>query len=232
MIRLGLAFAMLALAAVAAPAAGAEPARFDVELSGVQKTTWEKHHISEGGCDVPMDGRGAETYGFHSKRLRVRAIATPSGVVLASTRGSALLRLSGTVTRSGEILLGPGEECSSGDGTGTPQSRAPDCGTRKVTGAVEIGFSIRPADLLVISDGSLHGSDVFAECPTGASDQFPLLMAYDDRGRRIGERLPTRDLLSHGQNVVIARGTKRVSGGELTSTTTIRWTASFKRVAR
>ncbi|HYC82201.1 MAG TPA: hypothetical protein VEB65_10470 [Solirubrobacterales bacterium] len=232
MSRLALALATLALAAVAAPAAEAEPAQFDVELSGVQKTTWEKHHISEGGCDVPMDGRGAETYRFHSKRLRVRAIATPGGVVLASTQGSALLRLSGTVTRSGEILVGPGEECSSGDGTGTPSSPTPDCGTRKVKGAVEIGYSIRPADLLVISDGSLHGSDVFAECPTGVADQFPLLMAYDDRGRRIGERLPTRDLLTHGQNVVIARGTKRVSGGELTSTTTIRWTASFKRVGR
>jgi hypothetical protein len=231
MTRSALALATLALAAIAAPDADAA-ARFDVELSGVQTTTWEKHHISEGGCDVPMDGRGAETYRFHSKRLRVRAIATPSGMVLASARGSALLRLSGTVTRSGEILVGPGEECSSGDGTGTPESRTPDCGTRKVKGAIEIGFSIRPADLLVISDGSLHGSDVFKECPTGASDQFPLLMAYDGRGRRIGRRLPTRDLLSHGQNVVIARGTKRVRGGELTSTTTIRWTASFKRVGR
>ncbi len=232
MSRPALALATLALVAVAAPAADAEPARFDVELSGVQTTTWEKHHISEGGCDVSMDGRGAETYRFHSKRLRVRAIPTPGGLVLASARGSALLRLTGTVTRSGEILFGPGEVCSSGDGTGTPASPTPDCGTRKVRGAVEIGYAIRPASFLVISDGSLDGRDVFEACPTGASDQFPTLMGYDDRGRRIGQRLPTRDLLTHGQNVVIARGTKSVRGGELTSTTTIRWTASFKRVAR
>jgi hypothetical protein len=225
-----IALAALSLAAVAAPAAQAAPPRFDVELSGVQTTTWEKHHISEGGCDVPMDGSGAETYRFRSQRLRVQAIRSPGGVLIVAGRGPALLRLSGTVTRSGHILVGPGEICSEGDGTGTPPPPPPDCGTKRVKGAVEIGFSTRPSDLLVISDGLLHGSDVFRNCPTGASDQFPALLGADDHGRRIGRRLPARDLFTHGQNIVLARGTKSVTNGELTSTTTIRWSASFKRV--
>jgi hypothetical protein len=225
--------ATAATAAAAVPAASAaapRPARFDVELSGVQQTTWEKHHVSSGGCDVPIDGEGAETYRFHSRRLRVRALSTPTGLVLIGEKGPALLRLSGTVARSGRMTVGAGEVCSSGDGTTAPPPKAPDCGTRRVRGAVEVGFSTRPADLLVISDGQLDGRDAFATCPTGASDQFPTLMAYDDHRRRVGQRLPAHDLLSHGQNIVIARATKRVRDGELTSTTTIRWSASFRRV--
>jgi hypothetical protein len=227
-----LALAALGLAAAVAPIAEARPPSFDVELSGVQKTTWEKHHIAEGGCDVSIDGRGAETYRFRSQRLRVRAIRIPGGVLLVAGRNSARLRLSGTVTRSGEILFGPGEICSEGDGSGSSAPAAPDCGARRVKGIVEIGFSIRPSDLLVISDGLLDGRDVFRNCPTGASDQFPALMGLDDRGRRIGQRLPARDLFSHGKNVVIARGTSSVTGGETTSTTSIRWTASFTRVGK
>ncbi len=63
-----------------------------------------------------MDGRGAETYRFRSRRLRVRAVRIPGGVLLVAGQGPARLRLSGTVTRSGEILVGPGEICSEGDG--------------------------------------------------------------------------------------------------------------------
>jgi hypothetical protein len=229
-----IALAALGIAAGAAvPAAEARPATFDVELSGVQTTTWEKHHIAEEGCDVSIDGRGSETYRFHSQRLRVQAIRSPGGVLIIAGRGPARLRLSGSVTRSGEVIVGPGAEvCSEGDGTGSPAPPPSDCGTRKVKGIVEIGFSTRPADLLVISDGLLDGSDIFQNCPTGAKDQFPALMGLDDRGRRIGQRLPARDLFTHGQNVVIARGTGSVRGGELTSTTSIRWSASFKRVGK
>jgi hypothetical protein len=229
---LGLAAAAGPAVQAAPPSAGAEPARFDVELSGVQTTSWEKHHFNEGGCDVSIDGDGEETYRFRSKRLRVRALRVPGGgVVFLAGQRPAKLRLSGTVTRSGRIVLGPGEICSEGDGTGTPASTPPDCGTRKVRGAVELGYAIRPADLLVISDGLLDGKDVFRNCPTGANDQFPALMGHDGR-RRIGQRLPVRDLFAHGQNVVIARGTKRVTVGETKSETTIRWTASFKRVGK
>ncbi len=232
-IKLRIALAALGLAAfAAAPAAEARPATFDVELEGVQTTTWEKHHINEGGCDVSIDGRGAETYRFRSKPLRVQAIRSPGGVLIIAGRGPARLRLSGTVKRSGDIIVGPGEVCSEGDGTGSPPPTPSDCGTRKVKGIVEIGFSTRPADLLVISDGLLDGSDVFRNCPAGASNQFPALMGLDDRGRRIGQRLPARDLFTQGQNVVNARGTTSVRGGELTSTTSIRWSASFKRVGK
>jgi len=227
-----IALTALGLAVAAAPAADARPVRFDVELSGIQKTTWEKHHIAEAGCDVSIDGRGSEAYRFRSKPLRVRAVRIPGGVLFVSGRGPARLRLSGTVTRAGEVILGPGEICSEGNGTGTPAPTAPDCGTRRVRGTVELGFSTRPNDLLVIDDGLLGGRDVFRNCPTGASDQFPALMGLDDRGRRIGQRLPARDLFGHGKNVVIARGSKSVRGGETTSTTSIRWTASFTRVGK
>ena len=41
----------LAVAGPASAATGVRTAELTVQLEGVQKTTWEKHHFAEGGCD-------------------------------------------------------------------------------------------------------------------------------------------------------------------------------------
>lgn len=205
-------------------------ADFTVHVEGVQRTAWEHHHLSEGGCDVSIDGSGSETVRFRSGKLRVRAYATPAGVQLSGLRGEPLLRLSGTVTRQGAELVGPGEVCSFGDGTGEPAPVPADCGRRPVRSTAAIGFAVRPSDLVMLVPGVDLPSDPFANCPTGASEQYPQLLAYDDAGRRIGRRLPVRDLFDYGQHVVIARGERTQRGGERFATTSIRWTATFTRL--
>jgi hypothetical protein len=223
----------LAIAAPAGAATGVRTAELTIQLEGVQKTTWEKHHSSEGGCDVPIDGSGSETYRFRSAKLRVRAYWTSSGVVLSGLKGEPLLRLSGSVQRHGTIVVGPGEVCSYGDGTGeAPIPVPPDCGTRRITSTAAIGFAGKPDDLVIIAPGLDAPTDPFANCPIGASEQFPNLLAFDDASRHIGRRLPARDVFRYGQNLVVARGTRTSRGGDTTASTSIRWTATFTRVKR
>ena len=223
----------LAVAAPAGAATGVRTAELTVQLEGVQKTTWEKHHLAEGGCDVPIDGSGSETYRFRSAKLRVRAYWTSAGVVLSGLEGEPLLRLSGSVQRQGTIVVGPGEICSYGDGSGEAPAPVPsDCGTRKLGSSAAIGFAGRPDDLVIIAPGLDLPRDPFVNCPTGASEQFPNLLAFDDASRHIGRRLPARDLFRYGQNVVVARGTRTSKGADTTSSTSIRWTATFTRVKR
>jgi hypothetical protein len=219
--------------APAGAATGVRTAELTVQLEGVQKTTWEKHHFSEGGCDVPIDGSGSETYRFRSAKLRVRAYWTSAGVVLSGPAGEPLLRLKGSVQRQGTIVVGPGEVCSYGDGTGEAAAPLPsDCGMRKLRSTAAIGFAGKPDDLVIIAPGLNAPKDPFANCPTGASEQFPGLLAFDDASRRIGRRLPARDLFRYGQNLVVAQGTRTSKGGDTTASTSIRWTATFTRVKR
>ncbi len=206
-------------------AAGAMAAAtlFTAQLEGVQTTTWEHHHFNEGGCDVSIDGRGSETYRFRSAPLRVRAIKIPGGVLLSAGGREALLKLSGTVRRQGEVVLGPGEVCSEGDGTGTPGSAPSDCGTRKVKATATLGYGVRPADMLLVTPGLDTPKDPFSNCPTGTSRQYPGLLAT-------GRRLPVRELMRYGKHVLIGRATKVERGSERSATTSIRWTATLTRV--
>jgi hypothetical protein len=206
-----------------AAAAAAATALFTVQLDGVQTTTWEHHHFSEGGCDVPIDGSGSETYRFHSPRTRVQAITTPSGVILTSGGREPVLKLTGTVRREGTVAVGRGEVCSEGDGTGTPAPTPSDCGTRKVKATATVGYGVRPADMLLVAAGFDTPKDPFANCPTGTSQQYPRLLTT-------GRRLPAHDLLRYGKHVLIARGTKVERGNDSTATTSIRWTATLSRV--
>ncbi len=233
--RLAIPLAAAASLAVPGSAAAApapvQMAQFTVQVEGVQRTSWEHHHISEGGCDVPIDGSGSETIRFRSGTLRVTAYRTASGLQLSGPRGEPALKLKGTVSRQGRVDVGPGEVCSYGDGTGEAPAPLPsDCGTRAVRSTAAIGFGVRPGDLVVLVPGVGLPRDPFANCPTGASEQYPQLLARDDAAKQIGRRLPARDLFAYGQHVVVGRGSRTQRGGERFSTTAIRWTATFTRV--
>jgi hypothetical protein len=230
---LALALVVAAPAGVASAAStGVRAAELTVQLEGVQKTTWEKHHFSEGGCDVAIDGSGSETYRFRSPKLRVHAYRTPAGVALVGAKGEPLLRLAGTVRRQGTIAVGAGEICSYGDGTGeATQPAPPDCGTRQVSGTAALGFGGRADGLVIIAPGLDEPKDPFVNCPTGTRDQFPNLLTRSDAGQ-IGRRLPGRDLFRYGQNIVVARGTRSYRDSETSVSTSIRWTATFTRVKR
>jgi hypothetical protein len=232
-------------AAVAAALIGAVPAAaaprprlatFEVVVEGVQTTTWTKHHEREFPCDVGIDGEGRETYRFTARRpSRVTAMWVPGArdpISLFSGHGAAAVYLRGTVTRQGRLDVTPGEACASGDGTGTAAPEPADCGTiRGLADIAEVRFDTTRRSLLVLDDAlTPAGRDPFSNCPGGGG--WPDLLQADDAGRRIGRVLPAADLLAHGQNVVLARGSRTDRSAEGTATTTIRWTASFKRVGR
>jgi hypothetical protein len=233
--RLAIALAAAAPLALSGSAAAApapvQTAQFTVQVEGVQRTSWEQHHLAEGGCDVSIDGSGSETVRFRSGTLRVTAYRTASGLQLSGPRGEPVLRLTGSVVRQGRVLAGPGEVCSYGDGTGEAPAPLPsDCGSRPVRSTAAIGFGVRPGDLVVLVPGLDLPRDPYANCPTGSSAQYPGLLAFDDAAKQIGRRLPARDLFRYGQHVVVARGSRTQRGGERFSTTAIRWTATFTRV--
>lgn len=54
-------------------------------------------------------------------------------------------------------------------------------------------------------------------------------MPYDSRGRRVGQRIPTRELFAYGKHVAIARATNRARVSETSADTDITWTVTFTR---
>ncbi|WP_372788032.1 hypothetical protein [Paraconexibacter sp.] len=224
--------------AVAVPVALAAPgpadarvrmATFDVQVEGRQTTTWQKHHVADGPCDVDMHGSGSETFRFRSKTLRVTAFWTGKRVELVGPHGAAELVLRGTARRSGQIHTGEGEPCGSGDGDIAIPSPPPDCGTKTASSTVELAYFYGARERIVLSGGD--GYDPFNNCPGGAP-QAPYLLTHDGKGTRIGQRLPHRDLFRYGKSIVVARGKRLQRLPDTTTNTDIRWTVSFKRVEK
>ncbi len=230
---LALALVVAAPAGVASAAStGVRAAELTVQLEGVQRTTWEKHHFSEGGCDVAIDGSGSEAYRFRSPKLRVHAYKTPAGVALVGAKGEPCAQ--SDIWPGDVVTCTPGSavRVDLGDGAGeATQPAPPDCGTRQVAGTAAIGFGGRADDLVIIAPGLDEPKDPFVNCPTGTRDQFPNLLTRSDAGQ-IGRRLPARDLFRYGQNIVVARGTRSYRDSETSVSTSIRWTATFTRVKR
>lgn len=215
---------------VAAPArAGLRIIDFDVTIEGRQHTGWELHHDADGLCDQSRDGTGAETVRFRSRAVRLRALWEPGRTpVLVSRQGVPKVPPAITITRSANIEVGPpsGAACAGGDGT-DPAPVAPDCGTRRLRGSIELDFQSRERDLVAVSD--VDAPAPFRACAIGSTDQFPTLLPYDDRDRRVGQRIPAKDLFAYGKHIVIARGSRRVRSGDHRSDTDITWTATFTR---
>jgi hypothetical protein len=230
----------VALAAAVLLAAGAAPAgaklklaTFRVTIEGRQHTTWEYHHVSEGPCDAAADGFGEELVRFHTpKPVVMRALwdpATPREAPILIGRGATLpkLPLGGTIRRSATRTLGTSEmACPVSGGGGSAPPVPPDCGTKRLRGSIELGFDTRDPALIVISE--VDASSPFRHC-TAAGEQFPSLTPYDTRGRRVGQRIPTRELFAYGKHIAIARGTKRVRIPETSADTDITWTVTFTR---
>ena len=225
------AVSMLAVAAAPAAAEESKLATFDVQLKGVQQSSWEYHHAAQHGCDTNSDDYGRETYRFKSRKKRLQAFWDGSRVFFATKRGPVSLSVSGKVVREAELNHSPGGTCNiGGGGAGQPQT-ALDCGTRRVRQKVTIDYSALLEDFVVIDDGLWDARSPFTNCPAG-SFQFPRLLTLDTDGDPIGQELPAEDLFRHGKSIVIARGVNksRVPGAEQSYHASIRWSASFTRV--
>lgn len=227
-------------AAVVVPVAGAAPMpqittkyTYKVELEGVQKTTWTYNHADQGRCDSAQSGQGKQTIRFAAKPAIVHMYDGISPTFFTGDPkkhnvGTLTMRLHGTVTRAAHIDHGPPPPLEEGcaDGVGGP-APVPDCGTKRLKKTIVTPQYEFNSDKVVIEQENAP-SDSFQDCPN-LGDGFPYLQRYDDANNKIGQNLPTADLFKHGQNIIIARGTK-TEHGEVQSKTTIRWSLSFKKL--
>jgi hypothetical protein len=216
--------------AVAPAFAQAEPSdmrsgRFVVELKGVQETTWKTRHAAQFECDVNIDGGGFENVWFRSKGTVLKVSSFGRTVLMRRGRAPASLDLRAKVERQGVVETTSGAVCADGDGDAGPPPLA-DCGTKRSRLRVDVSYrrgrvSVEP-DLVI-------PRDPFANCPQGGIS-WPSLLTRSRKGRLIGQALPMADLFDHGRNIVVARGRETQDDGESQSTTTIRWSLSFKRI--
>lgn len=226
---LALAGALSALAGTPA-VAQAEPTdtrsgRFLVELKGFQETTWSTQHAAQFECDVNIDGGGFENVWFRSKPTVLGVSSFGRTVLMRRGRAPASLDIRATIEREGVVETTSGAVCTDGDGGGGAPTLS-DCGTKRSRLRVDVRYrrgrvSVEPD--LVTPLGP------FANCPEGGTT-WPTLLTRNRKGRLIGQALPIDDLFSHGRNIVVARGSETQDDGESQSTTTIRWSLSFKRL--
>jgi hypothetical protein len=213
--------------ATAAPAERYRSARFRVELVGVQRTRWSVERSSTEGCDLRTSGAGGETVRFRARPTTLSARWIGPTRLLFRGRALATLDLTAAIARQGSLRSG-GEECSDGDGGGTPP--APDCGTKKGRMTVDLGWPVRRSDLIAIRPDLDVPFDPFRACPAGGLSWPQLLDSQPGSGRLVGAELPIADLFRHGKNIVIARDRAVTDEAGEKATTTIRWELSFTRL--
>lgn len=227
---LALAGSLSAMAVTTPAVTRAEPAemqtgRFLVELKGVQETTWKTRHAAQFECDVNIDGGGFENVWFKSRGTVLTVSSFGRTVLMRRGRAPASLDINATIERQGVVETTSGAVCADGDGGGGPPPLA-DCGTKRSRLRVDVRYrrgrvSVEPDLVLPLGP--------FANCPEGGIS-WPSLLTRNRSGRLIGQALPMEDLFSHGRNIVVARGSATQADGGSQSTTTIRWSLSFKRI--
>jgi hypothetical protein len=241
---LGCAAALAAVMVTAGPAAAAPLPKiydYEIEIRGAQTNKWSHDHANQGGCDVDIHGSGRETVKFSSRPLHVKIMrgggTTEPFTILPPdpTRGPDL-PLRATVKRSGSISTTGGEVCSYGDGTGDVRAQGPvDCGTKKASGLrVSLRFLKTPKNMLYMTEGYTDPADPFQNCP-GGSGAFPDLLHNDTHFNPIGHRFNRHDLgllFAQGKFELIAHGTKHYDDPESSSTTSIWWAVSFKKLGK
>lgn len=217
-------------AAAEAASASFQTGKFRVELEGVQRTTWETHHVKQFDCDVNIDGHGTETVRFRSRPavLTVTSFGSSTPVLLIG-RKPAILDLRSRIARNGVLDTSGGEVCSDGDGTGGAPP-PPDCGTKRSTLFAELTYDSQRPGVIGLEQAAAMPLGPFHNCPSGGTSWPSLFDHHVDTSRMIGQRLPVRDLFRHGKHIVIGRGTERQNTVEDRSTTTIRWTLSLTRI--
>jgi hypothetical protein len=215
-----IATALVATAALAAPAtAGAAAgfhvtqARFDVTVEGRQVSTWTHQHTARGGCDSNSEGGGREVMRFTSKPTRMSAFrVTPGGGIpvfhrIGAPLGKSAIPLHTRITRSGSYKTWGGPVCSYGDGTGTTTEQPKDCGTRTSNRlAAELQYDFKGKQVLGLNSDFGHAPDPFANCPSGPM-MFPNVLTYGKGLKPLGRKLPYRDLFRGPRKNILRFGT-------------------------
>jgi hypothetical protein len=229
--------ALLAGMLLAAPAHAKAPfvqqGKFRVQVEGVQKTTWQHQHVKQFDCDSNSAGSGKETVRFRSKPevVKIFKFGKSTPIVMQGKKGSAILDLRSKITRNGTRTESGGKVCSYGDGTGSAP-KPPDCGTKRSTLFADLEYFSGRKDVIGLQQSPVVPLGPFHNCPVGGT-AWPSLLDRDvNKSKSIGTRLPARDLFRYGKHIVIGKGREKQVGAEDSSTTTIRWELTIKRLGR
>ena len=232
---------LIAAAALATSGAAATPAdaaffksaKYRVEVEGVQTTKWQSKHVSQGGCDSNSEGSGTEVVRFKNKGPVVVTMyawnrSTP---MFLKGRRTAEFDLDSRIARQGSLKHWGGQVCSYGDGTGSDTPPAPDCGVKRSDDmSVELRYAHR-SNLLMLEQSLVPPYGPFYHCPSGGVS-WPSLLDHRTGGKEVGRRLPPRDLLRYGKNVVVVAAKETRTTAESTYETTIRYTLSLTRLGK
>ncbi len=236
-----LSFRKLALCTAAVAALGAaQPAtaqeaksfltgKFEVEVEGVQKTTWSTNHVQQFECDSNVVGSGKETVRFRSKpavaHIAKFGEAAPIVTIGRKNKGLALLS---EITRDGKRTESGAKVCSDGDGTGG-QPPAPDCGTKRSTLYADLDYVHDRKDVIGLEQSLAVPIGPFLNCPVGG-DSWPALLDRNRNSKQFGAKLPVKDLFKYGKNIVIVRGRDAYEDTDTKATTTIRYSIALTEI--
>jgi hypothetical protein len=234
--------AAAALVALAAPAAAdakfrVENTKFDVSVKGYQLSTWSHSHTATGGCDVNSAGGGREVMRFRSKPTRMSGLYLPgTGTVptfhrLGAPLGKDGIPLRTRITRSGDLKSWGGQVCSYGDGTGGPGEKPKDCGTRYSNAlSAPLDYDLKGKQTLGLNQDFGTPPDPFSNCPAGPL-MFPKVVTYGARVKRLGRRLPYRELFHGPRRHILRFGTTLPNDTfETPAKTEVGWEITITRV--
>lgn len=219
-------------------------ATFQIQLKGVQTTTWSADASPALGCDGPVRvGRGSERITFRSKWVRGKLTTFGSrDAVAIFNRPSGTkpleLTLSGTVTRRSKdepVPVRP--ECAVADGDGTWEPSAPDCGTKRFSG-LEVGPDVATRNgrrYLKVRQLNRLKQPGFAECWVQGF-AWPTLLQADDKNKAgVVTRFEPRhvfDTPRTGRQIWIGRGERTIRSFGLVAKTKIEWSYTVRKVRK
>jgi hypothetical protein len=214
--------ALAAAGALLATAAPAGAARFAVSVNAHQRTVWTQH-TPLAACAAGSDGAGTERVTIGSRRPDTLSV---SANPLDPVGGVIQTRLA--VTRHGGLsTTAPPDtaNCPIAGGDGDPAPLT-DCGSRDVR-PYALSLVFTDARHVTLAVTAPFTTRTYRSCYL-AGTGFPQLL-------RAVAVLPRAELLAlrpHGKEIVLGHSRARTTAGGATSTTTVRWAITLRRLAR
>ncbi len=239
--------AALALAGSAGAATKIKKARFEVAVTATQTTSWSVDRKDPfETCGLTFRGSGEQTMRLATKRPAVvhalHAIDTSKkpetqAMILLGPLWRGTIAAPVTVDRSGTMTTTPNssEPCGDGGGGPPPPPPAPDCGRRRHAGYLSLahfpagsypGEDPVPLTGVLALDGPKPGipSGLYRHCPFSGDGTLLLSPRATMTARKVfgkGRRFTIR-----------ARARKVYDSGGNHHETTMRWKATFTRLAK
>lgn len=214
---------------------------FKVRVEGVQTNSWTEDKPAMWECDIASKGSGSERIRFKTpfRRMRIAAFGTkrPDSAIFAP------LVANGTVRRHGKLDRTPVEQmpehCLADGGDGPPPPPpTPDCGTKRFRG-LKLSLAALEGKLTLDRTSTVKQPPALFDNCTWSGRVYPNLLTRKTNGKQVSTPFKPRWVFNPRFNrrtgewsktIMIARGTYRGRSFGTQYTTSIRWTATLKRL--